>query len=480
MRRRALNRDPAAAPPSRKRAAAVPALILGIFAALVFLLASRHEPWRDEADSWLLVRDAGPLEILHRLAYKGTPGLWYAVLLPLAKAGFPIEAMQAVHAVLAVAAGALLLFRAPFPLVLRALFLFGYYLSYEYAVVARSYVLDVVLLFALASFRDPARRPFAFGAAIAVLANANVHGFLLAGVLFVVLFDRMPLTTRATAAAGLVAALWQLWPPADGQFTPAVIGFRWRLALDAISRAFFPLDVEPVRVAAAVLLAAFAAWFLAKRLRALLLLAGGWLVLLALFTVVRGGSARYDGLLWLWLIFVAWLTDRSDSPPEERTRRLFHAVLGISAVVSCLAAARIWSLEWRLPFSEAREMARELDRRGLAAAPIAAHPAPLAESVLANLPARRFWYPGIGEEGSFMKWDAAYLKGLDLMVDEAAARVRRSKPYGAPPLFLACEPLEKPGREGYRLAYATAGRAFAKPDERYYLYVPVDAARRSP
>ena len=79
-----------------------------------------------------------------------------------------------------------------------------------------------------------------------------------------------------------------------------------------------------------------------------------------------------------------------------------------------------------------------------------------------------------------MKWDAAYLKGLDLMVDEAAARVRRSKPYGAPPLFLACEPLEKPGREGYRLAYATAGRAFAKPDERYYLYVPVDAARRSP
>ncbi len=472
--------EPRSRPSSRKRAAALQVLILGIFAALVFLLAFRHEPWRDEADSWLLVRDAGPLEILHRLAYKGTPGLWYVILFPFAKFGLPVEAMQAVHAALAVAAAGLLLFRAPFPLLLRASFLFGYYLSYEYAVVARSYVLDALLLFTLASLRDPAKRPVAFGAALVLLANANVHGFLLAGVLVVVLFDRLPLPTRAIAAAGLLAALWQLWPPADGQFTRAVIGFRGRLALDALSRAFFPLDVEPVRVAAAALLCAFAAYFLARRPRALLLLAGGWLALLALFTVVRGGSARYDGLLWIWLIFVAWITDGTPSPLDERSRRFFHAALGVAAIVSFVAAARIWILEWNLPFSEAREMARELTRRGLESTPIAAHPAPLAEAVLANLPARRFWYPGIGEEGSFMKWDVAYLRGLDLTTAEALARVRRRNPYGTPPLFLASEPLEEPGQEGYRLAYATEGRAFAKPDERYYLYVPVDGSPRSP
>jgi len=448
-------------------------LAASAFAGYAFLVASlvlRHEIWRDEADAWLIVRDANPGEILHRLGYMGTPGLWYLILFPFAKLNLPVAAMQVIHAALAVIAGALILFRSPFRVGFRVLSVFGYYLSYEYAIVARSYVLDAVLLFTLACLRDPAARPVAFGLLVALLANANVHGLLLAIVLLVGLFDRMPRKSRSIAAAGVVGSIWQLWPPKDGQLTTAVIGFRVRSIPEAISRAFFPLEVEPVRIAAAVLVCALLVWFFIHRPRPLFLLVAGWAALLSLFAFVRGGAARYDGLLWLWAIFILWFFHREEPLPKSAlTRRLLAASLLASGVVSLTASATTWSKEWRLPFSESQEMARYLRRVGLAGVPIAAFPAPQAEAVLAQLPPRRFWYLGIAEEGSYMKWDANFLKGLELDPRELQ---RRALDYvlGNPGSALLLS--EKPQDvEGLCCIFATPGLAFARPEERYFLYM---------
>ena len=71
-----------------------------------------------------------------------------------------------------------------------------------------------------------------------------------------------------------------------------------------------------------------------------------------------------------------------------------------------------------------------------------------------------------------MKWDAAYSRSLDVSLAEAVARIRRSSGGGRLPLLLACEPLGNARTEGFRLAWATPDRAFAKPDEHYYLYIP--------
>jgi hypothetical protein len=70
----------------------------------------------------------------------------------------------------------LLLFRAPFSFVLRLALAFSYFLSFEYAVVARNYSSGILLCFsALAMDRQRLRLAPLYGLAIGLAANTSVH-----------------------------------------------------------------------------------------------------------------------------------------------------------------------------------------------------------------------------------------------------------------------------------------------------------------
>src|SRR4051794_30392175 len=101
------------------------------YAAWVLTLALHHELWRDEADVWLAARDQSPLQLLRSLGGAGTPGLWYLLVMPLAKFGLPVVSMQVLHAALASAAVGLLIFFSPFPLWFSALFSCSYLMAFE-------------------------------------------------------------------------------------------------------------------------------------------------------------------------------------------------------------------------------------------------------------------------------------------------------------------------------------------------------------
>src|ERR1700683_5447336 len=90
---------------------------LGAYALLVALNIPRHEPWADEAQSWLLGRDASLAQLWgHLLHYEGTPGLWQTVLHALIRLGLPSSAYGFVSASLGLAAAYVLLRYAPFPI----------------------------------------------------------------------------------------------------------------------------------------------------------------------------------------------------------------------------------------------------------------------------------------------------------------------------------------------------------------------------
>lgn len=59
-----------------------------VYALLVALTVHRHEPWADEAQSWLLARDASLTDLWGRLLhYEGTPGLWQTLVHALIRLG---------------------------------------------------------------------------------------------------------------------------------------------------------------------------------------------------------------------------------------------------------------------------------------------------------------------------------------------------------------------------------------------------------
>lgn len=48
-----------------------------------------YDPWRDVAQAWLIARDLSVPELFAQLRYEGHPCLWYLLLMPFAKLGFP-------------------------------------------------------------------------------------------------------------------------------------------------------------------------------------------------------------------------------------------------------------------------------------------------------------------------------------------------------------------------------------------------------
>ena len=152
-----------------------------------------HEPWADEAQAWLLARDMGWFAMAaHGLRYEGSPALWHSLLWLLARlhAGFAVA--RWVGGAFAACGMAVLLSYAPFPRVVRLLLPFTFFLAYQQAVIARSYVLVAALLFgACALLRRTRPAVLAGSLLLALLANVSLHGFVL--------------------SVGMAAAAWVVW-----------------------------------------------------------------------------------------------------------------------------------------------------------------------------------------------------------------------------------------------------------------------------
>jgi hypothetical protein len=157
------------------------ACVVAAFAAITAFVAQHHEPWRDEADAWLVVRDVDLARFFDWSRHAGTPTLWYGLLAPLARAGLPYASQQWLHLVIASAAMVILVARAPMSRLTKVLAVFSYYFAYEYSVIVRSYALAILLIVAAAAlWQRRAERPVALAVVLALLCNTNAQGFVVA------------------------------------------------------------------------------------------------------------------------------------------------------------------------------------------------------------------------------------------------------------------------------------------------------------
>jgi hypothetical protein len=252
------------------------AVVTVCFAALVFYGAVIHEPWWDEAQAWLIARDATMTDLFtERLAYEGHPPLWYLLLAIPAKAGLPYKSMHVVAGLIAIAGVALLQRQRNVPLLIRILLPFTFYFAYQFTVVARSYVVLGALLIAVAAIYDRrSERFWLFVAILLAMANVSIHGTGIASALALLfLFDEwrarrkgqraVPLSRLFLAGAlfvidiaflAIVMAppadisgrfnmhhafrIWKLWSVPSNAYIETLFGYDWFFTILASQLAF--------------------------------------------------------------------------------------------------------------------------------------------------------------------------------------------------------------------------------------------------
>ena len=155
-----------------------------LFLVLYGIVLISHEPWFDEAQSWQIAKCASLREMLFEIPhYEGHPPFWWLLLAVPAKLGVPFElGLKAVGALLTVSCVWLILFKMPYPRLMRLVLPFTYFVFYQYGVIVRPYTLMLLagLLLALA-FPKREEKPFAFTAILMLLCLSSAYGIVFAG-----------------------------------------------------------------------------------------------------------------------------------------------------------------------------------------------------------------------------------------------------------------------------------------------------------
>ena len=148
-----------------------------------------HEPWFDEAQAWAIARSGTIKEILFEIPhYEGHPPLWHLILGPFAKLGAPYElSLAAVNIFFMTLAVAVLLFKSPFPKLIRCLLPFNFFLFYQYGVISRPYCILVLAIFlAAVCYKNRNEHPVKYLLCLALMCAVHSYGIIIAGCLCIV------------------------------------------------------------------------------------------------------------------------------------------------------------------------------------------------------------------------------------------------------------------------------------------------------
>jgi hypothetical protein len=329
---------------------------LGVLAAYVALLAiiiPRHEPWFDEAQAWLLVRDSNVVDLLtHYLRYEGSPPLWHLLLLTPAKLGFPYATLNILSAIAGTVGVYVFLRYSPFPPLIKVLLPLSFFIFYQYAVVARSYCLAPMLVFLIAAtYSRRFSRVYPFMAFTILLENVSVQGMLIAGSIVALhawellgrwkTMDaeqrRQQLIALGAFGAVSLALVAILWPPTNHQWVKPGLNLDL-VNLRAVVIGMLNHMLAENRYLSLLALIASAVWFWRRRVLMLFLVPT---IVLLLFAAFKYHSVWHEGLLFLVWVFALWMSLVSDRPLNQIDRIARPAMMSLVAVV--LAVQVVWS-----------------------------------------------------------------------------------------------------------------------------------------
>lgn len=165
-------------------------LITIVFLAISLLIGYNHEPWVDEAQSWVIARDASVYEIVWDIArYEGTFPLWHLTLKLFMCFGLTYENLFIVPIIISLIGVLIFLSKVDAPKYVKILLPFTFYVFYQYTIIARSYCyLFLAFSLMLITYKTRLEKPLRYILSLAFLSLISMHGVVIACVFVLMLF----------------------------------------------------------------------------------------------------------------------------------------------------------------------------------------------------------------------------------------------------------------------------------------------------
>jgi hypothetical protein len=317
---------------------------ISAFAAVVAFAIPYHEPWTDEAQAWQIARSHSIRALFQTyIRYEATPGLWHFLLWILNHAHVSYAGMHWICGAIAVASTSLLVLKSPFPRYLKLTLPFTYFLIFQYAVVARGYVLGPLMLFLVALLWT--RNSLWIVVLLGLLANLSLHAAVISGGLAIVYFfeevrgtdakssnrQRQLLLCALILLCFYAFAIWTSWPPRDLLISTfrkpsrPFISFAVASLVGGICQPWllsFPFWI------------AIALWLRSRRSLFYLLP----VLFFAIFSGIVYVAFHHMGLLVPLVLCVLWITW-----PEPRCGFSWYEMIGRAALMFMVGTQILWS-----------------------------------------------------------------------------------------------------------------------------------------
>jgi len=454
---RRLNPLPDSARPLFRPSAAE--LILWLLFVFVTLVMVRyHEPWRDEAQGYVLVRDTTLAGLVLHMKFESQFLLWYLFTWPFIHLfGMSIFGVALMHWALSCSTAYLIVRRAPFRLLTRAALIFSVLFAFEYTVVARHYAIGVFLLTILAvNWSERFRHPILYSCGIALCASTNLPAWACLGGLCTAiayeagvrrLWSGRVFASMAICVFGFVLALAPLYNGSgfgspyvgkrSGELAAKSLLERLHTSFDAISNmVYLPGSLCVIALAAGAL---YFAW---KSAPAFVFFLTNAILVVSLQIVGGFHSMRHIGFLLVGTVVAAWIAAVDDDAdgifgtparlPAKAAACLSFVAGGIAALILLIQAfitpVFVWG-EVRRPFSHGYATACFIRDNIPEDVPMYCFSARSNVSVLPWLPGRKFYIFDRGEYGTFSKWGRSHGQYMADMTNEVAARLEPSQQY---------------------------------------------------
>lgn len=336
-------------------------IIFIIFLLFSILIGSNHEPWADEAQSWIIARDASCFEIIWNLArYEGSFPLWHLTLKAFINFGLEYEYLYIVPIIISSLGLFVFLKKVEAPKYVKILLPFTYYICYQYTIIARSYCY-LLLAFSLLmiTYKERGEKPFKYILSLSFLSLISMHGMIIAGMMFIMFFVEILKEKNVKKyikeviifSIIILGEIIVLFPPADLYMTvsaaytiPQII----KSILDMIignGNIFFKIYNI---VAFTLLLFVFSKIFIVKNKDVIVTMS-----VLFLFMFIIRFAAHHSGIIFLLMMFGIISYYEEIKSKTKHFDKLFMIVLILYSVLSFQSGINDYMHE----YSGAKEMA---------------------------------------------------------------------------------------------------------------------------